>query len=96
MFYTYTDLKWVFDQTLEKFNWKPSSSTPIAMITILPESFEDGFNAGLDSLFQKQAVSDTLASYKALTHDLKRSVRTWLPVLNDLPKQARMLKSKWA
>ncbi|VDL94647.1 unnamed protein product [Schistocephalus solidus] len=72
MFYTYTDLKWVFDQTLQKFNWKPSSTTPIAMLTILPESFEDGFNAGLDSIFQKQAVFKTLASYKALTHDMKR------------------------
>lgn len=91
MFYTYTDLKWVFDQTLQKFNWKPSSTTPIAMLTILPESFEDGFNAGLDSIFQKQAVFKTLASYKALTHDMKRSVRTWHQVLNDLPKQARIV-----
>ena len=64
IYFTYADLEWVIASTLIHFGWKPNANTPIAMITLNPETLTDKFNAGWDSLFQEQAVSNALNNYK--------------------------------
>lgn len=88
MYFTYADLKWVFGQTLQYFGWKPNASTPIGLMTIQPQAYSDSYNAGWDYLFQRQAVQDTLVSYKPYEMEIKSTERLG-GHLTELAKHAR-------
>lgn len=93
MYFTYADLKWVIQSTLEQFGWLPNVSTPVSLITVYPVSFEDSYNAGWDALFQRQAVSETLTAYKAHSHDIKRGDTNLHGALEEVKNNSRSKSS---
>nr|CAH8827565.1 unnamed protein product [Trichobilharzia regenti] len=93
--FTYSDLEWVFSNTLKHYGWLPNKQTPVAIFTIRDSKRQEEAvgHTGMTGVFQHLKLQQFLvkAAYKLLSVTLNDEVDVTDSFLKRLPDSARIV-----
>ncbi|CAH8466314.1 unnamed protein product [Schistosoma mattheei] len=93
--FTYSDLEWVFGNTLKHYGWLPDQQTPIAIVTTRNVRRREGVvgHTGMAGVFQHLILQKFLvkAAYKLLSVTLDDEFDVTDRFLKRLPDSARII-----